>query len=201
MTRVERMINISMGNFARKAGVVIGAALVACAAGAQAPPPAPEKPADTKAPEAAGGLAPLAWLEGCWRGTVNLREFREQWMPLRGNLLLGVSQTVMAGKTEGYEYLRLESRADGIHYVVTQSGKDELAYRLTEQRIDRTLERNDEIFGFVNPAVAFPQKIVYRRGSEGWLYAAVEGKVNGADRQVTYPMRRIDCESGEFIRK
>lgn len=199
MTRVERMINISMGNFARKAGVVIGAALVACAAGAQAPP-APEKPADTKAPEA-GALSPLAWLEGCWRGTVNLREFREQWMPLRGNLLLGVSQTVMAGKTEGYEYLRLESRSDGIHYVVTQSGKDELAYRLTEQRIDRTLERNDEIFGFVNPAVAFPQKIVYRRGSEGWLYAAVEGKVNGADRQVTYPMRRIDCESGEFIRK
>ena len=176
--------------------MVVGTALVACAAGAQAP--APEKPADAKLPEA---LAPLAWLEGCWRGTVNLREFREQWMPLRGNLLLGVSQTVMAGKTEGYEYLRLESRSDGIHYVVTQSGKDELAYRLTEQRIDRTLERNDEIFGFVNPAVAFPQKIVYRRGSEGWLYAAVEGKVNGADRQVTYPMRRIDCESGEFIRK
>jgi hypothetical protein len=199
MTRVERMINTSLGNLARNAGVLVGAVSVACAAGAQAPP-APEKSAETKAPEAAA-LAPLAWLEGCWRGTVNQREFREQWMPPRGNLLLGVSQTVMAGRTEGYEYLRLETRPDGIHYVVTQSGKDELAYRLTEQRIDRTLERNDEIFGFVNPAVAFPQKIVYRRGSEGWLYATVEGKVNGADRQVTYPMRRIDCETGEFIRK
>ena len=31
----------------------------------------------------------------------------------------------------------------------------------------------------------------------GWLYATVDGKIDGADRQVIYPMRRIDCESGE----
>ena len=43
--------------------------------------------------------------------------------------------------------------------------------------------------------------IVYRRGSEGWLYASVEGKLRGEDRTVTYPMRRVGCESGEFIRK
>jgi hypothetical protein len=62
-------------------------------------------------------LAPLAWLDGCWRGTVNQREFREHWMPLRGGLLLGMSQTVMGGKSQGYEYLRIESRPDGIYYV------------------------------------------------------------------------------------
>ena len=27
----------------------------------------------------------------------------------------------------------------------------------------------------------------------------VEGTVGGAERKATYPMRRIDCESGEFI--
>ena len=31
------------------------------------------------------------------------------------------------------------------------------------------------------------------------MYATVEGKVGGAERKATYPMRRIDCESGEFI--
>jgi hypothetical protein len=198
MTRVERMNIESIRNFAGKAGVLIGVAFVAGAAGAQAPSPPSEKPAETRAPDA-GPLTPLAWLEGCWRGTVNKREFREQWMPLRGNLLLGVSQTVIGGTTDGYEYLRLEPRPDGIHYVVWQPGKSEVAYRLAEQRVDRTMERNDEIFGFVNPGAGFPEKITYRRGSEGWLYAAVEGKISGADRQVTYPMRRIDCESGEFI--
>jgi hypothetical protein len=36
---------------------------------------------------------------------------------------------------------------------------------------------------------------------EGWLYASVEGKVNGEDRKVTYPMHRIVCESAEPISK
>src|SRR5512141_84697 len=52
------------------------------------------------------GLAQLAWLEGCWRGVANDREFREHWLPLRGDLLVGVSHTVMEGKTVGFEYLR-----------------------------------------------------------------------------------------------
>ncbi len=55
-------------------------------------------------------------------------------------------------------------------------------------------------FVFVNPALDFPQKITYRRATQGWLYATVDGKVGGADKEVTYPMRRIDCESGEVDR-
>jgi hypothetical protein len=54
---------------------------------------------------------------------------------------------------------------------------------------------------FENPAHDFPQRIIYRRGSEGWLYATIEGKLKGEDRKVVYPYRRIDCESGEFIRQ
>ena len=115
-------------------------------------------------------------------------------------MLIGVSQTVMQGKTQGYEYLRLESRADGIYYVAAPSGKAETAFRLQEQTVDTGGGRNDTIFTFVNPRPEFPQRIVYRRASEGWLYATVEGKLGGADRQVTYPLRRVDCESGEFIR-
>ena len=161
----------------------------ATAAAAQAPA-APEDP-----------LAPLAWLDGCWRGTVNQREFREHWMPLRGGLLLGVSQTVMGGKSQGYEYLRIESRPDGIYYVATPSGKSEDAFKFIGKTIDTMGDRGDELFAFENPSLEFPRRIVYRRASGGWLYAQVEGKVNGADRQVIYPMRRIDCASGAFINK
>jgi hypothetical protein len=42
---------------------------------------------------------------------------------------------------------------------------------------------------------------VYRRGTEGWLYETIEGTLNGAERKVVYPLRRVDCESGEFIRQ
>ena len=122
-------------------------------------------------------------------------------MPLRGNMLIGVSQTVAEGRTQDYEYLRLELRADGVYYVTTPPGQKEGVFRLAEQTIDRTDNRNDAVFVFVNTAQDFPQKITYRRASEGWLYAAVEGKIGGADRLVTYPMRRIACDSGELIPK
>lgn len=177
---------------------------LAAPAGAQAPAPPSSPPADSRpeakptAPAVADGpgpLAQLAWFGGCWRGSVNQREFREQWMPLRGNLLVGASHTVMEGKTQAYEYLRIEARDDGVYYVATPSDQKEAAFKL----IDVKAEPDGTSYTFANPAHDFPQRIVYRRGTEGWLYATVEGKVGGRDRQVTYPMRRIDCETGEFI--
>ena len=34
-------------------------------------------------------LESLGWLEGCWRGAVNQRDFREHWLPLRGGMIVG----------------------------------------------------------------------------------------------------------------
>jgi len=177
------------------ATALLGLALWDAGAAAQTPAPAKEPAAGA---DAASPLAPLAWLEGCWRGSVNKREFREHWLPLRGDLMVGISHTVMDGKTLDFEYLRLERRADGVHYVTVPSGQKETAFKLAEVA---TPEGGDVVFTFANPAHDFPQRISYRRSSEGWLYATVEGKVAGADRQVIYPMRRIGCESGELIKK
>jgi len=173
---------------------LLAAAFVAMPAIAQtAPAPAEPKAQDT------GPLAPLAWLEGCWRGTAGPREFREQWMPLQGAMMIGVSQTIERGATQGYEYLRLEPRPDGVFYVASPPGKPEAAFRFEGQTVEKTTDRNDTVFTFVNPKLEFPQRIAYRRATEGWLYATVEGTVGGAERKATYPMRRISCESGEFI--
>jgi hypothetical protein len=196
--------------------VTVAAALLgAAAAFGQAPAPAPAgvkpggadsaeaNPAETKpgAPRtsAPSPLAPLAWLDGCWRGLVNGREFREHWMPLRGGMLIGVSQTVLGDTTLDFEYLRVEPRADGVYYVILPPGKGESAFKLTEQPDAGAVERKDEEFVFTNPALEFPKKIIYRRGTQGWLYATVAGTVKGAEQQVTYPMRRIDCQSGELL--
>jgi len=188
MTSMSRSRNARPAVAAARRGAL---ALLLAAAGASAQaPPAADDP-----------LAPLAWLDGCWRGSVNQREFREHWMPLRGGYLLGMSQTVMAGKSQGYEYLRIESRPDGIYYVALPSGGKEDAFKFAGKTIDTTTDRNDEVFTFENPALEFPRKIVYRHTSGGLLYAQVEGKVNGTDRQVIYPMHRIDCASGAIIGK
>ena len=175
--------------------------LLLCAgAAAQTPSAAPAdaKAAPARAADAASPLAQFSWLEGCWRGNVNQREFREHWLPLRGDLLVGVSHTVMDGKTLDYEYLRVEMRTEGVYYVTASAGQQETAYKLADVT---TMDSGDVVYAFANSAQSFPQKISYRKGSQGWLYATVEGKVAGADRQVIYPMRRIGCETGELITK
>jgi hypothetical protein len=181
------------------------ATLIAGSAVAQTtvPPETGTAPATSAAGTVPGpdAFAALAWLEGCWRGSVNQREFNEHWLPPRGSLMIGASHTVTEDKTQGYEFLRLEVRADGVYYVVAQSGQNETAYRLVERSVDDTAGRSDELFTFANPALDFPSRIIYRRSGKGWLYATVEGKVGGAPRQVIYPMRRVGCESGEFLQR
>lgn len=200
--------------FSRKAGTVLALCTLLMAgtgvtetAGVLAPAPdvAPNVPESKAGNPKAGesGSAPLAlesmtWLEGCWQGSVNKREFREVWLPYRGGMMLGVSQTVMEARTIDYEYLRLENRSDGVYYVTSPPHKAEAAFKLTDASVDK---EDAHTFTFSDPARDFPQRISYRRASEGWLYAELAGKVNDAERKVIYPMRRIACEGGEFIRK
>jgi hypothetical protein len=114
---------------------------------------------------------------------------------LRGNLLVGAGHTVNAGRTQDFEFMRVEPRADGVYYVASPSGQKETAFKLASKQTDGA----DTIFTFTNAAHDFPQTIIYRRGTGGWLYVHVEGKLSGEERKVIYPLRRIDCESGEFI--
>jgi hypothetical protein len=190
MNRIDRS---QVPSFALAAAVTALALALCGAANAQTPAAETRKALDTPATS----LDALSWLEGCWRGSVNQREFREHWLPLRGGMMVGIGQTVMQDKTQDYEYLRIESRPDGIYYVAIPSGKKESAFRLANTVTDD----NGTEYTFTNAVDEFPQRIVYRRGSEGWLYASIEGKLNGEDRKVVYPMRRIGCESGEVIRK
>ncbi len=115
--------------------------------------------------------------------------------------MVGAGHITFQGKTQDYGYLRLETRPDGVYYVAVSSAKQETPFKLTA--IDAT-DDGATTFTFTNPiADQFPQRIVYRRGVEGWLYASVEGKVKAEekDKKVVYPMRRVDCQSGELIRK
>jgi Domain of unknown function (DUF6265) len=175
--------------------VITCVALAAFVAGplcAQTPPPAePATPMSIK------DVAELSWLNGCWVGSVNQRDYREQWSPMRGGMLVGFSSTVFQGRTQNYEFLRLEERPDGVYYVAAPSGQKEDAFKLASI----TTDDKDTIFTFSNPEHDFPQRIIYRRGTLGWLYAHVEGKLNGEEKKVIYPMRRVGCESGEFILK
>jgi hypothetical protein len=180
----------------------------------------PATPAAAPSPAAAqSSLEALAWLRGCWRGEVNRREFLEQWSPARGGMMVGISHTVTtqkfqgtvkekmdavgkakAGpsneKTQDYEYLRLESRPDGVYYVAIPSGKKEVAFKLT----DVADNQGARLFTFSNAVDEFPQRIVYGHAG-GWLYAQVMAKAGEAGRDVTYPMQHVDCATGAILKE
>ena len=192
MKRTQRLLS------ARQIAALLTLAVAAAGAMAQTPGVPPPGAAASAVPPA---LTDLAWVAGCWKGLVNKREFREQWMPPRGELMVGISQTTMADKTVGYEYLRFEPRADGVWYIITPSDGKEDSFRLVSRTTEKAGEVDYDLYTFERTSSEFPQRIVYRRGTEGWLYAEVTGKVDGAERKVIYPMQRIDCVSGHVLER
>jgi hypothetical protein len=149
------------------------------------------------APAKPSPLEPFAWLAGCWEGQVNQREFREEWLPLRGEIMVGASQTAMLGKSVSFEFLRLEPRGDAVYYIPMPSGRKETQFKF----VGRTTDGEDEIFTFENSGNEFPDRIIYRHATAGQLFAHVAGKVNGEAKEIIYPMRHVDCQTGEVIRK
>jgi hypothetical protein len=211
-------LRVSPHRFLRNAAALL--VVVTAAACAQTPPAADGTPGAGGAttPNAAAGeatsngtapaakesataskLDALGWLSGCWRGEVNQRVFREQWLPLAGNLLVGAGHVVMQGHTQDYQYLRLEPRGDDVYYVIVPGGPA-APFEFKLASVTRDEPNHATIFAFERTQAGYPQRIVYRRGEEGWLYASVEGVLGGKERDVIYPMRRVDCETGELIK-
>jgi uncharacterized protein DUF6265 len=184
-------------------GMLISSSLGGHAQAATAVPAAPEAEPAAAPPPASPALAQLAWLRGCWAGNVNRRDFAEQWLPPRADMMVGVSHTIVESRknpsqarTEDYTYLRLEARDDGVYYIAAPSGKTELPFKLTAVENDKGVT----VFTFTGQGDGFPQRIVYRRTEGGMLFAGVAGKLDGKEKEVIYPMHPVDCATGESPR-
>ena len=200
--------------------IAAGFASLSSAQGASSTTPSATPAAAPSATALPSSLDALAWLRGCWAGAVNRRDFLEHWSPPRGGMMVGFSHTMIAprsedalkerlnapakapaeqGKerTQDYEYLRLEARSDGIYYVAVPSGKKEVVFKLTEVSEDS----GARLFTFTNLVDEFPQRLVYRHGTEGWLYAQVTGKSGKGPGDVVYPMRHVDCTTDALLKE
>ena len=137
-------------------------------------------------PVSAATLADLAWLSGCWRAESDGRVNAEQWTKRNGNMMLGVSQTVVKGTTREFEFMRIMQDANGdIFFVASPSGQNEARFKLVLS--GKTEAR------FENPNHDFPQRIIYRREGDT-LVGRIEGTSNGEERSVDFPLKRVSCE-------
>ena len=88
--------------------------------------------------------------------------------------MLGMSRTVSGGRTLSFEYLRIESRPDGIYYVAHPRAKS--------PGTDFKLVRSDRRQAvFENLSHDFPKRIIYRLNPDGSLTARVEG--DGSEKE------------------
>ena len=124
----------------------------------------------------------LAWLAGCWTQPRNNGVVEEHWMAPRGGSMLGMSRTVINGKTVEYEFLRIADVAGAMSYVARPSGQAEAVFTL------KSIE--DGVVVFENPTHDFPQRVIYRRNPDATVTARIEGTVNGEARGRDFPYSR-----------
>jgi hypothetical protein len=129
--------------------------------------------------------ADVAWLAGCWQLDRGPRHIVEQWTPPAGGTLLGVSRTVVDGKTVEYEFLLIRERDGGLEYVAKPSGQAEATFKAASVTADEVV--------FENPQHDFPQRIRYKKQPDGALTARIEGTLNGAARGIDFAYRAATC--------
>jgi len=127
----------------------------------------------------------FAWISGCWEGRSANRVYDEQWMKPEGGLMMGMSRTVVGGKATEFEFLQIRQQGTDIFYVAKPSGQAEASFKL--------IRHSEREAVFENPTHDFPQRIIYRLQPDGSMTARIEGKTNGAERGIDFPMKRASC--------
>jgi hypothetical protein len=133
---------------------------------------------------AAPAPADVAWMAGCWESTRNGRHIVEHWLPPEGGTMMGLSRTVMDGRTTEWEFLIIRAGAGGLDYVAHPSGQPAATFTAARASASEVV--------FENASHDFPQRVIYRRDGDR-LLAAVEGAMNGQARRIEYPYAKGSC--------
>lgn len=122
--------------------------------------------AESAAPFTVDGLAFLA---GSWQTAPSSSEpaIEEHWTKPAGGTLIGMGRVSGGGKTFFFEFLRVETRPDGIYYVAQPKGGPPTAFKLVKLAPAEAI--------FENLEHDFPKRIIYKRLENGGLSARTEG--------------------------
>lgn len=129
----------------------------------------------------AGALDEFGWLAGYWTNASEdgSSTIEELWLPpAAGRLMVGVHRDVRNNERVFFEYLRIETRSDGVYYVSKPSNQDEAAFRLVAHA-------PGERAVFENPEHDFPQRIIYTLDGDV-LTATISGTIGGEEKSSTW---------------
>lgn len=103
-----------------------------------------------------------------------------------GTAMLGMSHSVVDGKTREFEFMRVVQEENGdVYFVAMPSGQKETRFKLLKATGTEAV--------FENATHDFPQRVIYRREGDS-LLGRIEGLRNGEPKAVDFPMKRIACD-------
>lgn len=119
--------------------------------------------------DAAGPLAALAFMSGCWRGVGgDSVMIEETWTAADADVMLATTRYLRGGRVEGWEFSRIQADSTGeIHLAPYPDGVPAAPFRL-EMTTEGTAV-------FSNPENDFPQNIIYRGDGETILVVRLDG--------------------------
>jgi hypothetical protein len=137
----------------------------------------------------AANLTPFAKLSGCWQNQDGDQIYEEQWMSPAGDMMLGMSRTLNKGKAVTFEFVQIQTRADGTFYIASPSKQERAEFKL--------ISFENDVAIFENLDHDFPQRVVYKFVTEDSLQAWIEGKQKGKSTKIEFPMTRAKCPGGK----
>lgn len=130
----------------------------------------------------AQGVESLRWMSGSWAGSVRGVDMEEHWLEPKGGTLMGVHRDVARDRTVMFEFLRIESRPDGVFYLASPMGRAPTPFKLVESGPTRAV--------FENKEHDFPQRILYWLES-GDLHARIEGPQGGKNVSEEWSWKKV----------
>jgi hypothetical protein len=128
------------------------------------------------APALARAAPELGWMQGSWCGATGAVREEEVWLAPRGNLLLGMHRDTQGETARGFEFLRIELRADSATYVAQPGGRPPVRFELAHSGTQSET--------FENLAHDYPKRIHYERPNASTLVAWIEGAKDGEKRRT-----------------
>ena len=135
--------------------------------------------------QAATRIASVTWLAGCLEMRGANRVVEEQRMAERGGTMLGMGRTVGGRGLSDYELTLI--REDGARLLFEAHPKGQPPATFVAR------VANSDSVVFEAPEHDFPQRVGYRRIGADSVLAWVEGTMNGKDRRIEFPYRRVSC--------
>jgi hypothetical protein len=129
------------------------------------------------------GLDGLAWMAGTWTGSDGGVEMEEVWTAPKGGSMLGLHRDVAGGRTQSFEFLRIEASTHGITYWASPKGRPATPFRLAKSEGRSVL--------FENPTHDFPTRILYWLAEDGALHAKIEGTQSGKSASEEWTWKRF----------